>query len=147
MYKKSKEIKWVNEILTNIAFQGWVWDKPIYVNFDGGCCATKRRIDLRLLVEHPTKCLFWLCIEIDENQHKTYAVGYEEARYNDLFLDFSGRYLFLRVNPDAFSDHGCRQDPPFEERFEIVRGAILQAIDEGRTTSDLVEVNHFFYDT
>ena len=126
-----------------------MWDKPIYVDFDGGCCATKRRIDLRLLVEHPTKGLFWLCIEIDENQHqhKYYADEYEESRYNDLFLDFSGRYLFLRVNPDGFSDHGCRQDPPFENRFTTVRDAILQAVDEGPITNDLVEVRHFFYDT
>jgi hypothetical protein len=28
----------------------WMYDKPFYVDFHGGCCATKRRIDLRVLL-------------------------------------------------------------------------------------------------
>jgi hypothetical protein len=143
---KTKETKWVNEILSHLPGLNWVWDKPIYVDFVGGCCSTKRRIDLRLLVEHPQKGLFWLCIEIDENQHKPYAAGYEEGRYNDLFTDFSGRYVFLRVNPDAFRQNGKRVNPPFEERVQEVMGRIRYYLDEGPTSEDLVQVDHFYYD-
>lgn len=143
---KSKETKWVNEILTHLPLEGWVWDKPIYVDFDGGCCATKRRIDLRILVEHPTGGLFWLCIEIDENQHKSYVAGYDAARYNDLFMDFTGKYVFLRVNPDPFRRGEEKVDTPFEERFQHVYDMITSHINDGPQTSDLVEVYHFFYD-
>jgi len=138
---------WVNEILTQLPLPGWVWDKPIYVDFSGGCCVSKRRIDLRLLVEHPIKGLFWLCIEIDENQHKYYASDYEEERYNDLFVDFSGRYVFLRVNPDSFKIQGHKVDPSFEERFSTVKRAIKIVIENGPLRDNLVEVHHVFYDT
>ena len=33
-----------------------------------------------------------LCIEIDENQHKGYIKTNELVRYDDLFMDFSGKY-------------------------------------------------------
>lgn len=146
MRTKSKETKWVSEILAHLPLHGWVWDKPIYVDFgEGGCCTTKRRIDLRTLVDHPTMGLFWLCIEIDENQYKSYAAGYDAARYNDLFMDFSGKYVFLRVNPDPFRQGERRVDPPFEERFQQVHDSILRFIDEGPQTSELVEVHHFYY--
>lgn len=149
---KSKENLWVNKILGTIQppdnASEWVWDKKIWVDFHGGCCESKRRIDLRLLVQHKTKGLFWLCIEIDEHQHKSYAAGYEIARYNDLFMDFSGRYVFLRVNPDPFRCGGKHTDIPFEERFEQVHKAILQFLESGPLTEEqLVEVYHYFYDS
>jgi len=145
--KKTKEAFWVNETLTQVALGVWVRGKPIYVNFDGGCCTAKRRTGLRLFAEHPAKGLSLLCTEVRENQRKRYAVGYEESRCNDLLLDFSGRQPFLRVSPGELVVHGQRQNPPFEGRFATVRGAVLQATDEGPTTSDLVEVRHFFCDT
>ena len=146
IHKKSKETKWVNEILTQIPLPGWTWDKPIYVDFSGGRCSTKRRTDLRLLVEHPVKGLFWLCTEIDENQHKYYAADYECERYNDLFLDFSGRYVFLRVNPDPFRFKGQKVDPSFKERFAVVKSATASTLESGPLEDNLVEVHRLFYD-
>jgi hypothetical protein len=143
---KSKETKWVSALVAQLPYSGWVHDKPLYVDFHGGCCATKRRIDLRLLVEHETKGVFWLCIEIDEHQHKSYAAGYDEARYNDLFLDFSGRYMFLRVNPDPFRKQGQRLDPPFEARLHEVVATIRELIKHGPMGHDLIEITHLFYD-
>ena len=63
--RKSKELKVVTYLL-NI-FNDFIYDKPFYVDLEGGCCATKRRIDLRKLINNTM-----LCIEIDENQHKYY---------------------------------------------------------------------------
>ncbi len=143
---KSKETTWVNYILTSLPDLDWLWDQTFQVDFWGGCCATRRRIDLRVLVEHPDKGLFWLCIEIDEFQHKSYAADYEEARYNDLFVDFSGRYLFLRINPDSFVRQGVRLNPPFEERCDTVLAEIERALAEGPQSDDLVEVRHYYYD-
>ena len=145
---KSKEIQWVNAIFQCFPQLDWIWDQPLYVDFSGGCCATKRRIDLRVLVEHVVQGLFWLCIEIDENQHKGYAEGYEEMRYNDLFVDYSGRYVFLRINPDSFWEEGQKKDPPFEERQQIVMDQIHHLLDTGPQHPEhrLVEVYSLFYD-
>jgi hypothetical protein len=155
---KSKEIKWINAIIQRVPTLDWIWDKPLYVDFSGGCCASKRRIDLRALVEHPHRGLFWLCVEIDEHQHRGYEDGYEIVRYNDLFVDFSGKYVFLRINPDPFRSQergGERIDPPFEDRLAIVEREIQDILMEdhgaaygesGDGEEDLVEVRHLFYD-
>ena len=45
-----------------------------------------------------------LCIEVDENQHKYYIKSDENNRYDDLFMDFSGKFIFIRYNPDKYKD-------------------------------------------
>ena len=70
----------------------------------GGCCATKRRIDLRKIINNTL-----LCIEVDEEQHKSYVKHDESNRYNDLFMDISGKYIFIRYNPDKFADKDKKQ--------------------------------------
>jgi hypothetical protein len=144
----SKEIKWVNALLQSPVLAGldWVWDKPFYVSFAGGCCNTKRRIDLWVIIGN---VLF--AIEIDEFQHKDRAVDYEETRYNDLAMDFTGRQIFLRVNPDGFKRLGARLDPPFEERFPIVEAKVAELLEgtiaqEQDESDALVQVHHLFYD-
>jgi len=145
--RKTKETLWVSSIVSELPEQSWTWDKPLYVDFEGGCCATKRRVDLRVLVEHAEAGLFWLCVEIDEGQHRAYPPGYEDARYNDLFVDFSGRYVFVRVNPDSFLDAGGRRvDPDFAARLTAVVGMLHRFLQEGPRSAELVEVHHCFYD-
>ena len=143
---KTHEIKWVNALILSFPDLDWVWDQPIYVDFSGGCCATKRRIDLRVLLEN--QVLYWLCIEIDENQHKKYADtdNYEISRYNDLFVDFSGHYIFVRINPDPYWANQERVDPPFEERLNIVCNKIHSVLEKGPVDQDLIEIHHLFYD-
>ena len=46
-------------------YEGFKNDKPFYVDLHGGCCATKRRIDLRKRINNTL-----LCIEVDEDQHQ-----------------------------------------------------------------------------
>ena len=41
-----------------------------------------------------------LCKEVNENQYKYYIKEKEIERYNDLFMEFSGKYIFTRSNPD-----------------------------------------------
>lgn len=41
-----------------------------------------------------------LCKEVNENQYKYYIKEKEIERYNDLFMEFSGKYIFTRCNPD-----------------------------------------------
>ena len=70
-------------------YNGFIHDRPLHVDLQGGCCATKRRIDLRKLVNN-----IMLCIEVDEEQHKYYIKQNENIRYDDLFMDFSGKYIY-----------------------------------------------------
>lgn len=85
-------------------------------------------------------------------QHKRYVAGYEVKRYHDLFARLSTRYLFLRINPDAFTDtEGRRVDPPFTDRVCEARAcldALLVRAEHGSFTDEdpLVIVQHLFYD-
>jgi hypothetical protein len=144
--RKSKENAWVNAIMLEHPDLDWIWDKPFYIDFSGGCCDTKRRIDLRVLVTIPTG-IFMLCIEIDENQHRSYATTDEVIRYNDLFMDFSGRYVFIRINPDAFMQNGVKMDPPMKDRIDIVKKTISDRLTYGlKENNSLVEIEHMFFD-
>ena len=62
---KSKELQVVIHVLSK--YKDFIYNKPFYVDLEGGCCNTKRRIDLRTLINNTM-----LCIEVDESQHKNY---------------------------------------------------------------------------
>ena len=116
----------------------------MYADLEGGCCGSKRRIDLRKLINNTM-----LCIEIDENQHKYYIKSDENNRYDDLFMDFSGKYIFIRYNPDKFIDkyNKCK-NPFFDNRMEVLSMLIdkhCQRI-KNEENDDLVEIHHLFYD-
>ena len=140
--KKSKELQVMTHIFSK--YDGFKNDKPFYVDLEGGCCETKRRIDLRKLIGNTM-----LCIEVDENQHKYYIKEKEIERYNDLFMDFSGKYIFMRYNPDKYIDKlGKSKNPMFETRMEILEKSInkhIKRIENGEN-HDLVEIHHLLYD-
>lgn len=141
MRKKSKEI-YVVSFITN-KLSGWTHDKPLYVDIKGGCCNSKRRIDLRKMIMNTM-----LCVEIDEKQHKSYDKDDENDRYDNLFMDFSGKFIFIRYNPDRYRSQGRSRDPPFEERMnclllEIQRHTTRIERDQNR---DLVEIHKLFFD-
>ena len=37
-----------------------------------------------------------LCIDIDEKQHKNYIKYDENIRYDNMFMDFCGKYVFMK---------------------------------------------------
>jgi hypothetical protein len=125
-------------------FDGFIHDKPFYADLEGGCCATKRRIDLRKLINGTI-----LCVEIDENQHKKYIKTSENVRYDDLFMDFSGKYIFIRYNPDKFIDkYNKSKNPFFEKRMDVLEHAINKNIERinNYENTELIEIHHLFYD-
>ena len=90
-----------------------------------------------------------LCVEIDENQHKYYIKKDEENRYNDLFMDYSGKYIFIRYNPDTYKDkNNKKKNPQFITRMnnleEMINNQIMRIINE--ENSDLLEIYHLYYD-
>jgi len=92
IYTHTKEIRVRNAI--NEAFEGFIHDKPLYT---GQCnCAHRRRIDHRKLIGATL-----LCIETDEFGHAGYDPKDEELRYDDLYMIHSGKWIFIRFNPDG----------------------------------------------
>ena len=90
-----------------------------------------------------------LCIEVDENQHKYYIKDKEIERYNDLFLDFSGKYIFIRYNPDKFLDkYGKSKNPMFDTRMEVLEKSLDKHITRilNEQNKELLEIHHLFYD-
>ena len=130
--KKSEEMQVVSHIASK--YEGFIHDKPFYADLQAGCCATKRRIDLRKLIGNTM-----LCIEIDEDQHKSYIKEREQHRYDDLFMDFTGKYIFIRCNAD---------NPFFDTRMEVLQNMInkqIGRIERGKN-EELIEIHHLFCD-
>ena len=136
--KKSKELQVVSYIANK--YEEFYHDKPLYVNLSGGCCPTRKRIDLRKLINNTL-----LCIEIDEKQRPYHL---KEDRYNDLYMDFSGKYIFIRYNPDPYKDNKRKeQDPDFETRMERLEGEIekqIERIEKGEN-KELLEIIYLFW--
>ena len=90
-----------------------------------------------------------LCLEVDENQHKYYVKSDENNRYDDLFMDFSGKYIFIRYNPNEYIDkYNKSKNPFFNKRMEALTLLIDKHINriENEENNDLVEIYHLFYD-
>jgi hypothetical protein len=91
IYNHTKEIMVRNAINTN--FEGFVHDRPLYT---GNCdCSHRRRIDHRKLIGNTI-----LAVETDEFGHRGYDQKDEEIRYDDLYMIYSGKWIFIRFNPD-----------------------------------------------
>jgi hypothetical protein len=57
-----------------------------------------------------------ICVGFDEQQHKNDIKYAENIKYDNLFLDFSGKYIFIRYNPDKFVDKYNTSKNPFYQR-------------------------------
>lgn len=139
---KTKEIA-VRDFI-NSRFEEFQHDKPIWYNESVCDCTTKRRIDHRKLINDTI-----LCIETDENQHKSYSKTDEEARYNDIFMAFGGKFIFIRFNPDKYKDkNGKSCNPMLVNRLPILEDEInkqIKRIETGENT-ELLEVIELYYD-
>jgi hypothetical protein len=92
VYRHTKEIMVRNHI--NSYFDGFIHDRPLYT---GGCdCTHRRRVDHRKLIGNTV-----LAIETDEFGHRSYDKTDEEIRYDDLYMLHSGKWIYIRFNPDT----------------------------------------------
>ncbi len=92
VYAHTKEIMVRNYINAN--FDGFIHDTPLYT---GNCdCTHRRRIDHRKLIGNTI-----LAIETDEFGHRAYDARDEEIRYDDVYMIHSGKWIFIRFNPDS----------------------------------------------
>ena len=92
IYTHTKEIMVRNHINAN--FDGFIHDTPLYT---GNCdCTHRRRIDHRKLIGNTI-----LAIETDEFGHRAYDARDEDIRYDDVYMIHSGKWIFIRFNPDS----------------------------------------------
>ena len=116
----------------------------------GDCkdCTVGRRPDALTMID-----TVMLCIETDENQHQSYAQMDEEmARYNDLMMNYTAKWIYIRFNPDCFvSAQGRKRNPNLEERLPILIAEIQKQINriksgEIHQKEEYVEIIYLFYD-
>lgn len=142
---RTKEMRVVHHVLAEHAGLDWIHDKPLYVNFDDDCaCTSKRRCDLRAVVGGTM-----LVVECDEGQHKAKAYAdTRDARYNDLFVIYSGKWVFLRFNPDNYRDGGVLRKTSWETRLARLSEEIEHQIARinSEANEDLVDIVHLFFD-
>jgi hypothetical protein len=138
---KTKEIA-VRDFI-NSRFEGFQHDKPLWYNESACDCTTKRRIDHRKLINDTL-----LCIETDENQHKYYSKEDENARYNDLFMAYGGKFIFIRFNPDKYVEDGKSRNPMLVNRLPVLESEINKQIKriEMSENAELLEVIELYYD-
>jgi hypothetical protein len=141
VYEHTKEIRVRNAIAehseTNFSFSGFIHDRPLYT---GNCdCTHRRRVDHRKLFGNTI-----LAIETDENQHRGYDMYDEEIRYDDLFMVHSGKWIFIRFNPD--NTRNIKVD--IEDRIQALLEEIERQIERiaSNDNSELVEIVKLFYD-
>jgi hypothetical protein len=130
VYSHTKEIRVRNAI--NASFEGFVHDTPLYT---GNCnCTHRRRIDHRKLIGNTI-----LAIETDENGHTGYDIEDEEIRYDDLYMIHSGKWIFIRFNPDG---KGVGMEDKIVKLIEKM-GQQIERIERIENT-DLVEIIKLF---
>lgn len=111
-------------------------DKPLY---SGNCdCTHRRRVDHRKLFGNTI-----LAIETDEDAHRTYDPHDEKIRYDDLYMIHSGKWIFIRFNPDKTST--C--DVDLDDRIDVLLDTIQTQIDriENDENKELLEIHYLFY--
>ena len=63
-------------------------------------------------------------------------------------MDFSGKYMFVRYNPDKFIDEcNISKNPFFQRRIDLLENKIekhIHRIEHGLNV-DLLEIHDFFY--
>ena len=111
--------------------------RPLFIHdhslYTGNCdCSHRRRIDHRKLIGNTI-----LAIETDEFAHKDYDQKDEDIRYDDLYMIHSGKWMFIRFNPDTNISKIDIEDK-LEQLIETI-GDCIHHIELGRN-KELVEI-------
>jgi len=118
----------------NENLDGFIHDRPLYT---GNCdCTHRRRIDHRKLIGNTI-----LAIETDEFGHRRYDKRDEEIRYDDVYMIHSGKWIFIRFNPDSNVSKIDIQDK-LDKLVETMNDCIVRIEDDENT--ELVEIIKLF---
>ena len=140
VYRHTKEILVRNAItetsLTNELFKGFVHDIAMYT---GNCdCTHRRRVDHRKLIGNTI-----LAVETDEYGHRGYDEHDEEIRYDDLYMIHSGKWVYIRFNPDDTRTQKVHIDDRIDKLLDVMEEQIQHIMSE--ENQELVEIIKLFY--
>ena len=124
----------VRNIINN-NFEGFIHDLPLYT---GNCkCIHRRRIDHRKLIGNTI-----IAIETDEYAHSKYDKHDEELRYDDLYMIHSGKWIFIRFNPDLDSSK-----TNIEDKLKVLIQTIQKSIERinKEENTELLEIIKLYY--
>ena len=72
----------------------------------------------------------------------------EEIRHNDLMMAFSGKWIYIRFNPDKYKKNGKSVNPSISTRLQVLKNEIDKQIKriENEENAELLERHYLFYD-
>jgi hypothetical protein len=118
----------------NAIFKGFVHNESLWThNCD---CTHRRRVDHRKLIGNTM-----LAVETDENGHCGYDADDEEVRYDDVYMVFAGKWVWIRFNIDGGVDD--EQEQRIDRLMEEIERQV-DRIERGENT-ELVEIVRMFY--
>ena len=82
-------------------------------------------------------------IETDEFSHRGYDEKDEEIRYDDLYMIHSGKWVFIRFNPDITKIQKTDTEDRIVVLLDIMETQIQRIMSE--ENKELVEIIKLFY--
>ena len=133
---KTKEL-YVKEYL-NENHNGFIHDTALETEHCD--CSHRRKIDFRMLINNTM-----LCIEVDENQHSSYKN--DDIRYDDLMMTFTGKFIFIRFNPDNYRINGVLKKTQIRTRLNKLSNEIVkqQSRIDNEENNDMLEIIKLYY--
>ena len=74
---------------------------------------------------------------------------YQGQEYEDLYMVFSGKWIFIRFNPDKYTNKkGVRKNPTIARRLFKLKEEIEKQIKriQNEENKELVEISYLYYD-
>nr|QBK93730.1 MAG: endonuclease [Pithovirus LCPAC406] len=102
-----------------------------------------RRIDFQTEIDS-----YVLCVEVDENQHRRYEPHEEKERTKQIQEDAGRNVIFIRFNPDNYTENGKMKNTLLEERYPVLKAKIDEIIENiryGNGYSDPITEFKLFY--
>jgi len=127
----------VREAIDSV-FEGFIHDKAFST---GGCCPHRREIDHRITINGTV-----LAIETDEKAHISKDKQDEINRYDDLFVAFGAKFVFIRFNCDTNrEEHGAKTS--LEHKIQALLSCIGTQITRIRKNenTELCDIVKLFY--
>lgn len=140
MAYRGKEMQ-VKVFLASV-FPDFIHDKPLWTEHCD--CTLRRRIDFRQTIDNTM-----IAVECDEFQHRTYDERDKLARVNDLYMGFSGKFIYIRFNPDGYKDHtGKTRRITLKNRLWRLKAEIEKQMKRitNEENKELVEEIYLYYD-
>ena len=120
----------------NAHWPDFIHDQPMRYGCD---CAHRRRLDHRCLINGTM-----LAVETDEFAHRSYDPADEQKRYDDVFLAFSSKWVFIRFNPDdCYGGKGVDMEDKLQRLREEIERQIKRVLN-GENEA-LLEVVKLYY--